>query len=229
MNAPGNPSNERGSRTPLFILLVVLVFLLLVGIYSHWDFTLIASPSNVTVTSEQKTPPPAPQQKPAPMEKQTPIPVIPIVEVPLVPPQATQPSSETKPSVIAPEPVVYVNVIIVDEESGLRQFPVFEKVLKSSMKRDGKMTEFTGSNGKRTTTYARVLESSTYTDDDIDQIGTISCPDKNNPEKMIVVRCNQSERNVYRDPRGMYYKTDANAVLPAPEQSTWFTRPISPH
>jgi hypothetical protein len=212
--AAASSSNEKGSRVPLVLLIILMVALIGV-VWFHWDYKLIASPKGAapSVPERQQIVPQTPAPVTAPAVVQQPVP--------------TQPAPAVQQ--IAEETPVFVDIVIVDRNGGFPQFPVFEKVLRSSIKHNGKMTGFTCDNGKHTDTLGRVLQNAPYTLDETEQIGTISCPDKNNPNKMVVVRCNQSRRNVYLDSEGMYFKSASGAIVPAPEQATWFMRPISPN
>jgi hypothetical protein len=217
------PENYKSLTISLAIALCLFI-VFAVMLLRHWNYTLMAKPANQKqVETKQVFAPDVVVQQP--VANQQPM----IVQ----PQQASHQPAAPLPGEFdgmdedRQESLVYVNIIVVDHNSGTLQFPVFEKVPLSTIIRNEKMTEFTFE-GKRNIFFCRVLESVPYTDDDVPQIGTISYPDKCNPGKMIVVRCNQSEQDVYRDGFGMYYKTKSSGILPAPEQANWFTRPVSP-
>jgi hypothetical protein len=126
------------------------------------------------------------------------------------------------------EAPAYVDIVIVDKKSGVPQFPIFERVLQSSITKKGKMTEFTFRGKREGPFFLRVLENDPYTDDDVPQIGAITIPNPEQPGTMIVLRLNQSSRDVYYDEEGMYYKT-GSGVLQAPEHASFPKRPLSPH
>jgi hypothetical protein len=222
-SAPSAQAESHSGNVFPWIVLIVLLIILGLVVSFHWDYTLMATPKGAPriIKPEMRT-----------TAVQTPVQAVAPAPVQVVPIPAPAPTLAPVPvpasAIVEEKPVCYVNIIVVDRNSGVVQFPVFEGVLKSSVHRNGKMTEFAW-NGKPNTFYSRVLESASYSDDDVAQVGTISCPDINNPGKMVVVRCNQPQRDVYRDPGGMYYKTGTSGILPAPEQANWFTRPITPH
>ena len=225
--------SESVSGSKLSVLVIVMLIFtailltLTVFVLFHWNYTLTATPNGAVPTKTKNEPVPTATPTATPST---------IVAAPTPVAVAPAPAPAVTPEPVAPAPAAekptYVNLIVVDRESGILLFPVFEGVLRSSIKHDGMMTKFTYE-GKPNTVSSRVLISDEYNDNGEESIGTVSCPDKSNPGKLLTVRSNQSNRNVYCDRfdphnlHGLYYKT-GSGIFPAPDQSNWITRPYSP-
>jgi hypothetical protein len=245
--APSQSERRTGNSFPFFLLMFLILILVGLVVFggTHWNykFSMSATPETITavkpdeVRQAQAVVPPVECPLPTPepsVNKQ-----LAVTETARALPVVVIPPKEETPVVVQPKPKEepdttkipdkYVNIVIVNWDNGVVMFPVFQKVPVSSIVRDGKMTKFTY-NGKPNIVFFRVLESDTYTNDENEQIGSIFIPNPDLDGKMTVWRPNQSQRDVYTDKCGMYFKktTDNGSVVcPAPEQASWCTRAVT--